>query len=61
MLTCIHEIDYLYWILGDVKEVFSVTGKFSKLKVTSDDMSAIILKFKNNAIGEITFRLFSTT
>ena len=58
VLTCIHEIDYLYWILGDVKEVFSITGKFSKLKVTSDDMSAIILKFKNNVIGELHLDYF---
>jgi predicted dehydrogenase len=58
VLTCIHEIDYLYWILGDVKEVFSVTGKFSKLEVTSDDMSAIILKFKNNVIGELHLDYF---
>ena len=58
VLTCIHEIDYLYWILGDVREVFSVTGKFSKLKVTSDDMSAIILKFKNNVIGELHLDYF---
>jgi len=58
VLTCIHEIDYLYWILGDMKEVFSVTGKFSKLKVTSDDMSAIILKFKNNVIGELHLDYF---
>ena len=58
VLTCIHEIDYLYWILGDVKEVFSVTGKFSKLKVSSDDMSAIILKFKNNVIGELHLDYF---
>ena len=58
VLTCIHEIDYMYWILGDVKEVFSVTGKFSKLKVSSDDMSAIILKFKNNVIGELHLDYF---
>jgi len=58
VLTCIHEIDYLYWILGDVKEVFSVTGKFSKLKVSSDDMSSIILKFKNNVIGELHLDYF---
>ena len=58
VLTCIHEIDYLYWILGDVKEVFSITGKFSNLKVTSDDMSAIILRFKNNVIGELHLDYF---
>jgi len=52
-LTCIHEIDYLYWFFGEIKEVFSITGKFSDLKIKSSDLSAIILKFKNNIVGEI--------
>ena len=58
VLTCIHEIDYLYWFFGDVKEVFSITGKFSDLEVTSDDMSSIILKFKNNIITELHLDYF---
>ena len=27
VLTQIHEIDYLYWLFGDVKKVSSFTGK----------------------------------
>ena len=27
VLTQIHDIDYLYWIFGNPKSVFSVTGK----------------------------------
>ena len=53
VLTMIHDLDYLFWIFGDIKEVFSVTGKFSELKVSADDTSAILLKFKNNVIGQI--------
>ena len=53
VLTCIHEIDYLYWIFGQVNEVFSITGKFSDLKISADDSSSILMKFKNNIIGEI--------
>jgi predicted dehydrogenase len=52
-LTCIHEIDFLYWFFGDVKKVFSITGKYSDLEVTVDDLSAITLVFKNNIIGEV--------
>lgn len=52
VLTCIHEIDYLYWFFGNISEVFSITGKFSDLKINSEDLSTIILKFKNNIIAE---------
>ena len=52
VLTCIHEIDYLYWFFGDIQDVFSVTGRFSDLNIKSEDLSTIILKFKNNVIAE---------
>ena len=58
VLTCIHEIDYLYWFFGEVQEVFSLTGKFSNLKIKSDDLSAIIMKFRNNIIAEIHLDYF---
>jgi len=58
VLTCIHEMDYLYWFFGDVKEVFSITGKFSDLEVTSDDMSSSILRFKNDIIAEVHLDYF---
>ena len=58
ILTCIHELDYLYWFFGKINEVFSITGKFSELKVTTDDLSAIILKFKNNVIAEVHLDYF---
>ena len=57
-LTCIHEIDYLYWFFGDVEEIFSITGKFSDLEVTSDDMSSVILRFKNDIIAEVHLDYF---
>ena len=52
VLTCIHEIDYLYWFFGTVSDVFSITGKFSDLNTKAEDLSAIILKFKNNVVAE---------
>lgn len=52
VLTCIHEIDYLYWFFGNILEVFSITGKFSNLDIQTEDLSAILLRFKNNIIGE---------
>ena len=58
VLTCIHELDYLYWFFGETQEVFSMTGKYSNLKITASDLSAIILKFKNNIIAEIHLDYF---
>jgi predicted dehydrogenase len=52
VLTCLHEIDYLYWFFGSVCDVFSVTGRFSDLQIKAEDLSAIILKFKNHVVAE---------
>lgn len=58
VLTQIHEIDYLYWLFGDVKKVSSFTGKFSDLDVTADDMSTSLLEFKNGIIGQVHISYF---
>ena len=58
VLTQIHEIDYLYWLFGDVKNVSSFTGKYSDLNVTADDMSTSLIEFKNGVIGQIHISYF---
>jgi predicted dehydrogenase len=58
VLTCIHEIDYLYWLFGDVKETISINGKFSDLKIIAADLASIVLKFKNEIITEIHLDYF---
>lgn len=58
VLTCIHELDYLYWFFGNVNEVFSMTGKYSDLETKADDLSAIILKFGNGVIAEVHLDYF---
>ncbi len=58
VLTNIHELDYLYWFFGNVNEVFSITGKFSDLKIDVEDLSSILLRFKNNIIAEIHLDYF---
>lgn len=57
-LTCIHEMDFLYWFFGDIKKIFSITGKFSNLEVTTDDLSAMIMIFENNIVGELHLDYF---
>ena len=58
VLTCIHEIDYLYWFFGNVKNVFSITGQYGNLKINAEDLSAIIMKFQNNIIAELHLDYF---
>ena len=58
VLTCIHEIDYLHWFLGQVDEVVSFSGKYSDLELNVDDLSTALLKFKKNIIAEIHLDLF---
>ena len=58
VLTVIHELDYLYWLFGSVKEVSSQTGKFSDLKINVEDLTATLLKFRNNVIGELHLDYF---
>ena len=58
VFTNIHELDYLYWFFGNVKEVFSMTGKFSNLEIDVEDLSCILLRFKSNIIAEIHLDYF---
>lgn len=58
ILTVIHEIDYLYWLFGNVKEVISMSGKFSDLDIDVEDLSASVLKFKSNIIAELHLDYF---
>jgi predicted dehydrogenase len=58
LLTQIHEIDYLYWFLGKVTEVTSITGKYSDLEIGVDDLSTSLLRFENNVIGELHLDYF---
>ncbi len=56
-LTCIHEIDYLYWFLGMPSEIFAITGIFSNLMIDVDDLSLILLKF-DTKVGTIHLDYF---
>jgi len=58
VLTNIHEIDYLYWFLGGVKEIFSLTGNYSELKISADDFSTGIIKFNSGTIAEFHLDYF---
>lgn len=58
VLTNIHEIDYLYWFFGEISELFSLTGKYSHLKLSADDLSVATIRFKNGIIAELHLDYF---
>jgi predicted dehydrogenase len=53
ILDAIHELDYIRWLLGEVREVFCYAGHLTHLEIDTEDVAAILLKFANGAIGEV--------
>ena len=42
-----HEIDYLNWLTGGWKRLAAIGGKFSNLKIDSDDIFVLLIEMKN--------------
>lgn len=53
ILTLIHEIDYLSWLIGKPKKVFCLADKVSNLKIDVEDAAEILIQYGNGAIGEV--------
>jgi len=53
ILDAIHEIDYIRWLIGEVKGAACVAGKLSHLEIDTEDTAAILVQFENGAVGEI--------
>lgn len=53
LLEGIHFFDYLYWIFGEIEEVYANTTKISKLEIDAEDLAEVTLKFKCGLIGQI--------
>jgi len=53
ILDRIHELDYLRWLFGEVKEIFCLGGHFSKLEIDTEDIAEIILQFENGAVASV--------
>jgi predicted dehydrogenase len=55
-----HFIDLLYWMIGDVKRAYALTGNFSHQGVIDfEDTGAIALEFQGGAIGTINYTVNS--
>ncbi len=55
-----HFIDLLYWIVGDVKQVFALTSNFAhKGVIDFEDTGVVALEFVNGALGTINYTVNS--
>jgi UDP-N-acetyl-2-amino-2-deoxyglucuronate dehydrogenase len=55
-----HFIDLLYWLVGDISKVYSITRNFMHSNtIEFEDSGAVILEFNNGAIGTINFTINS--
>ena len=53
-----HFIDLLHWMIGDVKEVYSMTNNFLHKEVSQlEDTGVVILRFVNGGLGTINYTL----
>ena len=53
VLELSHELDYVRWLVGEVKTVGARTGQLSDLEIDVEDIAEIILQFKGGAIGSV--------
>lgn len=44
ILDAIHEIDYIRWMLGEIKTIYCEAGKISSLQIDTEDNAEIIMK-----------------
>jgi predicted dehydrogenase len=55
-----HFIDLLYWLIGDVRDVFAMTDNFiHKQSVEFEDTGVAILRFHNGCLGSVSFTINS--
>ncbi|MFN8414535.1 MAG: Gfo/Idh/MocA family oxidoreductase [Anaerolineales bacterium] len=53
VVTLTHALDYLRYMIGDVKSLWSFNGHISPLEVNVEDVAEIGLRFSNGAIGGV--------
>jgi len=55
-----HFIDLLYWMIGDVKKVYALTGNLAHQDIIEfEDTGVVALQFQNGAIGTINYTVNS--
>ena len=59
MYDLVHQIDIAVWLFGPVKYVFANLARRSKLKISADDFTNLILIHKNGVTGQIQLDMVS--
>ncbi len=53
ILTVSHELDYLYWLFGEVAEVTATISQPSDLEMDAESLAEITLVFKSGIVGQV--------
>lgn len=53
ILTLCHPLDYLRWLVGEIREVFAFGGHLSDLELAVEDTVEISLQFSSGVIGSV--------
>lgn len=53
ILDDIHEIDYLYWLFGNIADIKTVYGKVSNLEIEKEDISETSIIFENGVTASV--------
>jgi len=53
VVTLSHPVDYLRWLLGDVKALWAFSGRISDLEIQVEDHAEIGLQFENGVDGSL--------
>ena len=61
ILDLIHEIDYAYWLFGDIDNLKSYQRQISHLQIETEDIAEIILEFSNGIVGNIHLDYYRRT
>lgn len=53
MNQAIHNVDLLYWLMGDVAEVCGLTATLAHERIEVEDVGTAIVRFRNGALGTL--------
>lgn len=53
MNQAIHNVDLLYWFMGEVSDVAAVTATLAHERIEVEDVGVAAIRFKNGAVGTI--------